>query len=321
MANNSNHQSWSAGRECRRHWRTYLITCGLAVVIAVVTVISIPKKYAARLTLADESKETDLLLGMSQMQAWMKGTLKLNMGYKNIEVYSHHVTSRTFAQKMGRIKLAGLGSDYEHYLREHYRRPWWERLFISNENMDVISVIEESIKTEVSGKFGTLRIQTTAQDPVVAALLCDSVRTALERFVTGEQQKIALQLKQNYAILQSQAEQRYRDAQQRYVQYADSHNESRLALETNEEKALQNEYDKAYERYNEATLQYLRAEALVNKPAPPFAIVQNVTVLGNVHSPRFLAYLLAFLSIALITTTWVVLLRKKYLMLKGGEEA
>ncbi|MBR4389258.1 MAG: hypothetical protein IKT00_08800 [Prevotella sp.] len=318
MSDDHQLQPFSAGSEIRRHWRLYLAASGLAVALTMVITLSIPKVYAARITLADESKEIDLLMGQNQMQAWLKGTIKQNMGYKNIEVYALHVTSRAFAQELGHVKLSNLGTDYEHYLREHYRRPWWEHLFTTDNEVDIVGVIEDNIKVEVNSYYSTLRIQTTDQDPVVAALLCDSVRAALEHFVIGEQQKMTLQLQQNYAILRNQAEQRYRDAQQRYVQYADSHNDSRLASETNEEKALQNEYDKAYKQYNEATLQYLRAEALVNKPAPPFAIVNNATVLTEVHSPRFMAYLLSFLCFALIGTTWFVLLRKKYELWKGG---
>ena len=321
MSDDRQQQYWSAGRECRRHWRTYLLTCCVAMALAVVAVMSIPKEYASRLTIADESKETDLLLGLSHMRAWMKGTLKLNTGYKNIEVYGRHIASRAFAEEMGGVQIEGYGTDYAHYLREHHRRPWWEHLLTPDDEVDFTGIIEEAIKMEVSGKYSTIRIQTTDQDPVVAAQLCDSVRVLLEHFVRGEQQKIAMHLRDNYAILRRDAEQRYRDAQQRYTTYMDSHNESRLASETNEEKALQKEYDKAYEQYNEASLQYLRAEALVNKPTQPFAIVKNATVINKVHSPRAMGYLLAFLSIALITTTWVVLLRKKYLMLKGGEAA
>ena len=321
MSDDRQLKPWSAGRECRRHWRTYLLTCCMAVLLVIAMVISIPKEYASRLTVTDESKETDLIIGIDRMQKWLKGALKLNSGYKDIEVYAQHITSRAFAEKMRGVRIEGYGTDYEHYLHEHYRRPWWEHLFTPDDELDIVGVIEKSIKTEVNGKYSTLRIQVTDQDPVVAAMVVDSVRVRLEHFITGEQAKIALQLLKNTTILRDQAEKRYRDAQQRYTQYMDSHNESRLASETNEEKALQNEYEKAYEAYSQSCLQYLRAEALVNKPVLPFAILKNATVLTDVHSPNFTAYLLSFLCFALIGTTWFVLLRKKYQLLKGGEAA
>lgn len=315
----SNHTyPWNAGSECRKHWRTYLITGCVAFALAILVTASIPREYAGRVTIADENKETDLMIGLSNMQAWLKTAMELNMGYKNIKVYTQHVTSRSFAEEMSRVQLPGHKTDYGHYLRRNHRRPWWEKIFTPDDDVDIIGLIADNIKTEVSLKFSTLRLQVTDQDPVVAAMLVDSALTRLERFVSEEQHKLATQLKRNYAILKERAEKHYREAQQRYTEYMDSHRETSLWSETIEEKSLEKEYDKAYDAYRQSCLQYLRADALTNKPVIPFAVVKNATVQQEASSPIFMGYLLSFLAIAFIASSWFILLRKKYHIWKGG---
>lgn len=321
MADSNHTHPWSAGGECRKHWRTYLIAGCVALVLAVMVTASIPREYAGRMTLADENKETDLMIGLSNVQAWLKTALKLNTGYKNIKVYAQHVASRSFAEEMSKVQIPNYGTDYGHYLRQHHRRPWWEKIFTSDEDVDIIGLIADNIKTEVSVKFSTLRFQVTDQDPVVAAMLADSIRIHLERFVAGEQHKLAMQLKQNNAILKDRTERQYREAQQRYADYMDSHRETALSSESIEEKALQKDYDKAYDAYRQSCLQYLRADALTNKPVIPFAIVKNATVQQEASSPIFMGYLLSFLTIGFIFSSWFILLRKKYLFAKGGVSA
>ena len=149
-------------------------------------------------------------------------------------------------------------------------------------------------------------------------MMFDSALTRLERFVSEEQHKLATQLKRNYAILKERAEKHYREAQQRYTEYMDSHRETSLSSETIEEKSLEKEYDKAYDAYRQSCLQYLRADALTNKPVIPFAVVKNATVQQEASSPIFMGYLLSFMAIAFIASSWFILLRKKYHIWKGG---
>ncbi len=319
MTTNSHLHYWNAVRECRRHWRTYAIVCSVALLLAVVTTISTPTNYAARVTIVDESKETDLLIGLSSMQAWLKGKLKKNQGYKDIEIYAHHVMSRAFAEDMSRVKVEGYGMSYAQYLQAHHHRPWWEHLFLSDDDLDPIELINDNIKAEVKTKTFTMRIQVTDQDPVIAAQMADSVRLHLQAFVIGEQRKVAIQQYKNTTILIEQAEKRYREAQREYAAYMDSHQESLLREETTVEKALEQEYNKAYQAFNQAYLQHIRTKAFVNKPNYPFAILKGATVIDEPISPQFTTYLLVFLLIGVICASWSILLKKKYQLLKGGE--
>lgn len=319
MAEANGHHSWYAGHECRQHWRTYLVTCCAALVFAVVATVSIPSEYGGWVTVADESKEVDLRVGLSNMQAWLKTALELNTGYKNIEVYARHITGNSFAEEMSQVPVVGYGMNYGEYLRTHRRRPWWEHFFTSDDDVDILGTIQENIKTEVKAKMYTLRILVTDQDPVVAAMMVDSVRVHLQRFVANEQRKLDLQHLDNTYEQKKIAERRYREAQQRYSEYMDSHQGAVLARETTEEKALEREYNKAYQSYSDASVQCIRAEALVNKPHAPFAVLKNASVHQEPIAPSFMGYFLSFLAIALIGTTWSILLRKQYRMRKGGE--
>ena len=57
--------------------------------------------------------------------------------------------------------------------------------------------------------------------------------------------------------------------------------------------------------------QYRRAKALVEKFSYTFAVLKNATVPVKASAPFVPGYVMAFLFIALVVTTWGVLLKVK----------
>lgn len=305
--------SQGAFLHCLKHWRVYMLTAAVAFLLAVVTGVSIPKTYAAQVKVSDEHKETDLLLGLNTFAAWAKSTLDDHEGLRQPEVYKRLVETKEFAEEMSKVKLEGYDTDYYHHIAEHHRTPWWERLFDNHESEHerVVDIIQKSIRSKVAALYGTITLQVTDQDPVVAAMLVDSVRTHLQSHMADYARDRAWRDLIDTQNKMSMAEQHYQEAREQYARFEDTHQDITSAKAQSVEDHLMKEYELAFNEYGKTVTQYRRARALVEKFSYTFAVVKNATVPVKPSAPFIPGYVMAYLFIALVVTTWGVLGRRK----------
>ena len=313
--------TWSAWDVCKQHWRTYLLVFASSLLLASVVVVSLPEEYSAQVKLADEHKETDLLLGLNNLAAWAKSTMTGHHGMRMPDAYHKIVMTRDFAVEMSKVPVVGYGTDYYHYTLEHAKHPWWERLFRSTPDSieaydEVISLINKRIRSKTSARYGTTVIQVTDNDPVVAAMMVATVRVHLQRHTAGFARQTALFDLATAETKFEQAEHRYQSAREEYARYADSHNDLVSSRASAEEEHLQKEYESAFTAYEKAAEQRLRAQALVDKFSFTFTVLTNATVPLSSSSPSTLGYILSFVFIGLTVATWIILGRRKMLEFK-----
>ena len=180
----------------------------------------------------------------------------------------------------------------------------------------MISLINKRIRSKTSARYGTTVIQVTDNDPVVAAMMVDSVRVHLQRHTAGFARQTALFDLATAETKFEQAEHRYQSAREEYARYADSHNDLVSSRASAEEEHLQKEYESAFTAYEKAAEQRLRAQALVDKFSFTFTVLTNATVPLSSSSPSTLGYILSFVFIGLTVATWIILGRRKMLEFK-----
>ena len=295
------------------HWRLYAATSMGALLLALVIGKSIPPVYSAEVKVSDEHKESDLLLGLNAFASMAKNALDDHEGLRQPTVYHRLVTTREFAEEMSNVRVEGYDTDYYHYMLTHHKTPWWER-FSSDDTPEhdrVISLIRESIRSKVYALYGTIVLQVSDQDPVVAAMLVDSVRHHLQDHMAGYARDRAWRDLLTAQSEMEQAERRYTSARDEYVRFEDSHNDITSAKWASMEDHLMKEYETAFNDYSDKSLQYRRAKALVEKQSYTFAVLANATVPTEASSPFVPGYAMAFLFISLVVTTWWVLLKDR----------
>ena len=298
-----------AFRLCLKHWRVYLLTAAVAFLLAVITGVSIPRTYAAQLKVSDEHKETDLLLGLNTFAAWAKSTLDDHEGLRQPEVYKRLVETKEFAEEMSKVKIQGYDIDYYHHIAQDHRIPWWERWFDKHESEHdrVVEIIQKSIRSKVAALYGTITLQVTDQDPVVAAMLVDSVRTHLQKHMADYARDRAWRDLMDAQNKMAAAEQKYNEARKQFAQFEDTHQDITSPKAQSVEDQLMKEYELAFNEYAKTVTQYRRAKALVEKFSYTFAVVKNATVPVKPSAPFIPGYVMAYLFIAIIITTWGVL--------------
>ena len=312
----SHSDRWSAGHECARHWKTFLTVGALALAAAFVVAAGIPDEYSAQVKISDERKETDILIGLNAFSAWARGAVNERKGLRMPEVYAKTVTTREFAKMLGKVKVEGRGTDYYHYILKHHRDPWWTRLaqwaFGQKEESErVTDIIQDNIRSESSSIYNTTVLQVTDQDPLVAAMMTDSVCKLLEQRLVRHQHQRAARDYYQAQIKTARAEAHFRKMQQTYINFTDGHADiSSPAVQATADQ-LQKEYDEAFSNYNKELEQTRRALALLHKRPATFAILKNTTVPLRASEPATVGYVLSFLFVALTVTAWGILGRRK----------
>lgn len=300
-------------RLCLKHWRVYMLTAAVAFLLAIITGVSIPRTYAAQVKVSDEHKETDLLLGLNTFQAWAKSTLDDHEGLRQPEVYKRLVETKEFAEEMSKVKLEGYDTDYYHHITQHHRVPWWERWFekYESEHDRVVDIIQKSIRSKVVALYGTITLQVTDQDPVVAAMLVDSVRTHLQNHMAHYARDRAWRDLVDAQNKMSAAEKKYKEAREQFAHFEDTHQDITSPKTQSVEDQLMKEYEMAFTEYGKTVTQYRRAKALIEKFSYTFAVVKNATVPVKPSAPFIPGYVMAYLFIAIVLTTWGILWKFK----------
>ena len=109
----------------------------------------------------------------------------------------------------------------------------------------------------------------------------------------------------------SQAEERYKAARDDYANFEDTHRDISSAKVQSVEDHLLKEYETAFNEYSKTVTQYRRARALVDKFSYTFAVLKNATVPVKASAPFMPGYVMAFMFIAWVFTTWGVLLKER----------
>lgn len=309
---------WSAWDECKSHWRVYLIGWVVSFSLAIIVCAGIPKTYSSQVKIADEHYETDLLLGLNNIAAWAKTGISDHKGLRMPEVYYRLVTSPSFAEEMSRVNVSCYHTDYYHYILNHHQLSWWERMGrgLSKDTLSekerVLAVIHGNIRSKVSSKYGTTTMQVTDQDPLVAAMLVDSVRAHLQRHLADYSRRRAVRDLVTSANKMERARQDYEKARDAYASYRDTHNDLTSVRASSVENHLLSEYEKAFNTYTKEQEQYIRAKALVDKFSFKFVVLKNATVPLDPSGPQVIGYVSSFLFLATVFISWLILGLRTY---------
>ncbi len=318
---------WSAFIECWKHKWLYIIACGGTVLLVSLLTSLFPKKYAAQAMISDETVETDLLLGMDNVSAWLKQMQNHdNEGITDPEVYSQILTSTDFAERMSKVYLKKTQGTYLDHMMASAEPSLLDQIFGEEKKGTddskaardrAVRAIKENIKTNYSARFKTTTIQIEDTDADIAAVLADSALGILYTTLSLQDTKMHAMLKDAW-VFRENAKNEYYSAQKAYSDYYDSHYSIVSKIVESKIDALEKERDNAFNAYNKACVQYLRAEALSRKETTPFTILKKPTTPIDPSSPHKTAWVSAWTFIVATLLTWGILVRRSQREKKGA---
>ena len=297
-------QKWNAAAECRRYWWVYCITSALTLCITLISLYYTTKKYSSQVVIADETKEVDILVGLSSWESWLKHNSPFpntEVDMNNILVYTKFLDSYNFIERFSQVKIPKYGTDYYHYIAKEYNHKNKE---------DILSEIQDNLKYEVFSRNSTAIIQVTDKNAYVAAVMVDSVIQLLQYKMIQYRKILSNMDLRNEQNSYNSIRKQYNNAQAKYAEYLDRHQDAIGLTETSKIDSLRKERDIKFRQLQETAIKYTRTKGLSQQNIRPFSIVKGASVSLEPAFPNTTGYVSAFMVINLIITTWGILIRK-----------
>ena len=323
---------------------------GIGLIIGIIVAISIPKQYTVEVTLSPEMG-SNKGGGLSGLAASFLGS-GVSMGdgtdALNASLSADIVSSTPFLLELSNMKVPVSGSEeisLSSYLNEE-SSPWWgyvigfpgmviggvKSLFTENEDEPISSdkasrgTIElskkesqkiESLKRKIAAfvdkKTSMTTVSVTLQNPKVAAVVADSVVKKLQEYIidyrTSKSKEDCLYLEKLF----KERQQEYYEAQRKYADYMDSHDNIILQSVRTEQERLQNDMSLAYQVYSQVAGQLQVARAKVQEEKPVFAIVEPAVVPLEPSGTSRKVYVLAFIFLSVCIVIFWNLFGKDFL--------
>ena len=308
---------------------------GIGLIIGIIVAISIPKQYTVEVTLSPEMGNNKGG-GLSGLAASFLGS-GVSMGdgtdALNASLSADIVSSTPFLLELSNMKVPVSGSEeisLSSYLNEE-SSPWWgyvigfpgmviggvKSLFTENEDEPIssdkasrgtielskkesqkIESLKKKIVASVDKKTSMTSVTATFQDPKVAAVVADSVVKKLQEYIidyrTSKSKEDCLYLEKLF----KERQQEYYEAQKKYADYMDSHDNIILQSVRAEQERLQNDMSLAYQVYSQVANQLQVARAKVQEEKPVFAVVEPAVVPLEPSGTSRKIYVLAFVFLS-----------------------
>ena len=321
---------------------------GIGLVIGVIVAISIPKQYTVEVTLSPEmgnNKEG----GLSGLAASFLGsgvTMGDGTDALNASLSADIVSSTPFLLELSAMEIPVTKNkvmSLNTYLDEE-TSPWWsyvigfpgmviggvKSLFteedeitfdktsqgiieLSKKETEKIETLKEKLTASVDKKTSMTSVTATFQDSKVAAVVADSVVKKLQEYIidyrTSKFKEDCLYL----GKLFKERQQEYYEAQKKYADYQDSHDNLILQSVRAEQERLQNDMNLAYQVYSQVAGQLQVARAKVQEEKPVFAVVEPAVVPLEPSGTSRKVYVLAFIFLSVCIVIFWNLFGKDFL--------
>ena len=166
----------------------------------------------------------------------------------------------------------------------------------------MIESLKGKIAASVDKKTSMTTVSVTLQSPKVAAVVADSVVNKLQEYIidyrTSKSKEDCLYLEKLFKERQRE----YYEAQKKYADYMDSHDNIILQSVRTEQERLQNDMSLAYQIYSQVAGQLQVARAKVQEEKPVFAVVEPAVVplYPSGTSRKVYVLVFVFLSVCIV---------------------
>ena len=331
----------------RKLWAARKLLCkvaGIAVVVGVVIALTTPKQYTASVTLAPESSKAGGG-GLSGI-ASMLGVGGMSMGSDadalNIQLYPNIVAStpfildlmdtpvKTIDEEQPDTTLVGYLKEYTSsslmgtvmslpfkaiggvmsLFKSEEEEPGEKAInpfYLTKEQSKIVKGLRSKIVANVDKKTGVTTVSVTMQDPLVAAIITDTVVVKLKEHITKYRVSKAEDDCKYWEELYQQRQKEYYEAQEKYAKYSDANNNVILQSVRIEQERLQNDMNLALQVYSNVAAQLQMAKAKVQEAKPVFAVVEpaSVPLLPSGTSRKMILVGTVFLFVA-AAAAWVL---------------
>lgn len=304
--------------------KTILIWCMWGVLAGLIIAFSIPKEFTTTVKLAPEIKSTpnrtlNSNLSALASMAGINANGNINSDAVYPQLYPDILASVPFMMSLMDVPVKDKENKtytVREYLLEETGSPWWSIVMgvpgkvigfirgsdeelpgdstltanknfrLSQEDDELVKALSERVTASVDQKTFVITIDTKMQDPLVSAILADTVVSRLREYVTEYRTDKARQDLDYAQKLNDEAQQEYYKAQQSLADYIDRNQNLATQSARITRERLQNEASLAFNLYHETSLQVQNAKSKVQETTPVYTEITPATVPLKPTSPR-----------------------------------
>lgn len=319
-----------------------IIWCVCGAVIGLIIAFSIPREYTTSVKLAPEANDAKASAGGLSALASMAGFGSSASGADAVypQLYPDVVSSVPFVTSLFDVVVETKTDDpqkmtVQQYMEDEVKAPWWSavmgapfkllNLFRSAEEEDgdkkidnfqltqketeLVMALNKRITASVDQKTSVVTISVNMQDPLVSAILADTVVSRLQQYVTAYRTNKARKDLEYAETLNEEAKDEYYKAQQRYAEYTDRNQGLAFQSARITSSRLENEASLAFNLYNQTAQQVQKAKAKVQETTPVYAVITPATVPVKPTSPKKVMILVGFTFLAFVAcAAWILFL-------------
>lgn len=177
---------------------------------------------------------------------------------------------------------------------------------MSEEDFLLVEGLKNNIVCSVDKKTDVATISVKDQDPLVCALLADSITSRLQDFIVEYRTSKARQDMLYYEEMTQTAKREYEEAAKAYSDYCDGHQNVILQSYMSKRDELENEMALKFNAYNAMSTQYLAAKAKVQEKTPAFTTLKSATVPIKPAGPKRMLFVFGMTFLTFMgTSLWI----------------
>ncbi|MBQ8656648.1 MAG: chain-length determining protein [Prevotella sp.] len=314
--------------------KVWLITFALSCL----WILPQPRYYVSEVSVAPESSSHEGAGGLASLAS----SFGVNIGNASTDaiypqLYPDLFSSTEFLVGLMDIKIktidGELDTDYYDYLKNHQKQNFltvpfkmlknWVNSLMSKEpeadipgkdgkrfdpfrlsesTSKVIEKASSNITCTYSRTTDVVTITVKDQDPMVSALLADSIKEHLQVFITDYRTKKSRIDYEFYKKLTADAKSDYEKARQLYGSFADANMDIVLESYRAKRDDLENDMQLKYNTYSTLKTQLQTAIAKVQENTPAFTTLTNATVPVKPAGPKRMIFVAVMMFLATIGT-------------------
>lgn len=337
--------------------KTLLIASGIAAVLGVVIALTTPRQYTVTVTLAPESGKSGggSLSGIASMLGMGGFSMGSDADALNVMLYPNIVSSTPFILDLMDTPVKTIDEEQPDttltgYLTEYTKKSLMGTVIslpfkaiggvislfraeepevtgpgtidpfqLTKDQSKIAEGIKKLIVANVDKKTGITTVSVTMQDPMVAAMLTDTVLLKLKQHITKYRVSKAEDDCKYWENLNNQRRDEYYAKQKEYAEYVDANKNVVLQSVQIEQERLQNDMQLAYQVYSNVATQLQMARAKVQEAKPVFVIVEPASVpLQASGTSRAMTVIGTIFLIVAGTAVWILFGKDFLSQLKNG---
>ena len=312
-----------------KKWKLFAVCMVGAIAFSLAFVFTIPRYYTCKVMLAPEATNNG---GMSSLlSSFGFGDANSTEDAISPNLYPDLMDSKDFIVSMFPVEITtkdgSLTTAYYDYLQYHTKNSWYEKLLgklkkmikkkkqgvsisgvegrtfspaflLSEEQYNAADAIADKIQCDYDRKTGVISITVKDQDPLVCALMADTISNKLQDFILEYRTKKARNDLEYTQRIYDQTKAEYEESNERYVAAVDANWD--LVNETAKARleALSNDKTLKYQTFSATSQKLQAAKAKLQEAIPVTTILQGASVPQKPAGPKRLLITLALMFLA-----------------------